>query len=128
MKNLNILSLLVIISLLFAVQPASAVVSVQNSKETTSISKKDLKKQERMEKLMDKIQKKMDKMESKGIDKNDPVGKWLWFAILAWILAIVLYILAAFTFGAFWYIAYLASLAGTIFFVIWLLKVLEVID
>ncbi|MBK6621678.1 MAG: hypothetical protein IPH04_03770 [Saprospirales bacterium] len=128
MKNLNILSLLVIVSLLFAVQPASAVVSVQNSKETTSISKKDLKKQERMEKLMDKIQKKMDKMESKGIDKNDPVGKWLWFAILAWILAIVLYILAAFTFGAFWYIAYLASLAGTIFFVIWLLKVLEVID
>ncbi len=128
MKNLNILSLLVIISLLFAVQPASAVVSVQNSKETTSISKKDLKKQERMEKLMDKIQKKMDKMESKGIDKNDPVGKWLWFAILAWILAIVLYILAAFTFGAFWYIAYLASLAGTIFFIVWLLKVLEVID
>lgn len=128
MKNLNILSLLVIVSLLFAVQPASAVVSVQNSKETTSISKKDLKKQERMEKLMDKIQKKMDKMESKGIDKNDPVGKWLWFAILAWILAIVLYILAAFTFGAFWYIAYLASLAGTIFFVIWLLKVLDVID
>lgn len=128
MKNLNILSLLVIISLLFAVQPASAVVSVQNSKETTSISKKDLKKQERMEKLMDKIQKKMDKMESKGIDKNDPVGKWLWFAILAWILAIVLYILAAFTFGAFWYIAYLASLAGTIFFIVWLLKVLDVID
>lgn len=128
MKNLNILSLLVIISLLFAAQPASAVVSVQNSKETTSISKKDLKKQERMEKLMDKIQKKMDKMESKGIDKNDPVGKWLWFAILAWILAIVLYILAAFTFGAFWYIAYLASLAGTIFFIVWLLKVLDVID
>ena len=127
MKNFNFLSLLVIISLLFAVQPASAVVSVQNKDNTTAtVNKKELKKQERMEKMMDKFQKKMDKMESKGIDRNDPVGKWLWFAILAWILAIVLYILAAFTFGAFWYIAYLASLAGTIFFVIWLLKVLDV--
>lgn len=128
MKNLNILSLLIIVALLLGVQPATAVVSVQNTQETTSttISKKELKKQERMEKMMDKIQKKMDKMESKGLDRNDPVGKWLWLAIIFWVIAIILYILAALTLGVFWWLAYLASLLGTIFFIIWLLKFLEV--
>ena len=125
MKNLNILSLLVIVALLFAVQPASAVVTVVN-KETTSISKKELKKQERMEKMMDKIQKKMDKMDAKkGVDTSDPVKKWLWFAIFAWIAAIVLYILGWFI-PFVWYLGYLASAAGTIFFIIWLLKLFEV--
>ena len=128
MKNLNILSLLVVVALLFAVQPASAVVSVKNSQESTtaSVSKKELKKQARMEKVMTKIQKKLDKWEKKGVDTSDPVNKWLWFAIFAWVAAVVFYILASFTAGAFWYLGYLASLAGTIFFVIWLLKVLEV--
>ncbi|MBK8490447.1 MAG: hypothetical protein IPL49_05945 [Saprospirales bacterium] len=85
MKNLNILSLLVVVALLFAVQPASAVVSVKNSQESTSasVSKKELKKQERMEKVMTKIQKKLDKWEKKVIDRNDDVGKWLWWAIFA---------------------------------------------
>ena len=118
-------------ALLFAVQPASAVVSVQDSQASTaSISKKELKQQQRMEKRMDKIQKKVakweNKLQKKGVDFSDPVNKWLWYAIFAWVAAVVFYILAGLTAGAFWYLGYLASLAGTVFFVIWLLKILEV--
>ena len=130
MKNLNFLSLLMILGLLFAVQPASAVVSVQNDEATTTtISKKELKKQQRMEKMTAKIEKKIakweKKMEKKGVDFSDPVNKWLWYAIFAWVAAVVLYILAALTLGALWYVAHLVSLAGTIFFIVWLLKILE---
>jgi Flp pilus assembly protein TadB len=129
MKNLNILSLLIIAVLLFAVQPASAVVSVQNNQETATaaVNKKDLKKQERVAKVMTKIQKKLDKMQKKGIDTKDPVNKWLWFAIIAGVLAVVLSILGWFTFGFAWYLSGLAWTAATVFFVVWLLKMLEVI-
>ncbi len=126
MKNLNILSLLVIIALLFAAQPASAVVTVQNGETMTGvISKKELKKQERLEKVMTKVQKKMDKMEKKGVDFSDPVNKWLWFAIFAWVAAIALYILGIFVPFVSW-LGYLVGLAGSVFFIIWLLKVFEV--
>lgn len=126
MKNLNMLSLLVIFALLFAAQPASAVVTVQNGESTTGvISKKELKKQERLEKAITKAEKKLDKLEKKGVDFSDPVKKWLWFAIFAWAAAIVLYILGYFV-PFIWWLGYLAGLAGTIFFVIWLLKFLEV--
>ncbi|MBK7410233.1 MAG: hypothetical protein IPJ40_20555 [Saprospirales bacterium] len=129
MKNLNILSLLVVVALLFAVQPASAVVSVKNSQESTSasVSKKELKKQERMEKVMTKIQKKLDKWEKKGVDTSDPVNKWLWFAIFAAVGAIVFSILGAFTVYGLWYIGYLLWTAASIFFLIWLLKYLEIL-
>lgn len=126
MKNLNILSLLVIFALLLSAQPASAVVAVQNGQETTAtISKKELKKQERLEKVMTKVQKKMDKLEKKGVDFSDPTNKWLWFAIFAWVAAIALYIIGYFV-PFVWWLGYLAGLAGSVFFVIWLLKILEV--
>ena len=131
MKNLNILSLLMILALLFAVQPASAVVSVKNSNESTTatVSKKELKKQERMEKLMDKIQKKMDKMQKKGIDRNDPVQKWLWFAIILAIASIIASILfySSWLVVGFWWLPSLLWSAASICFLIWLLKYLELI-
>lgn len=129
MKNLNILSLLVIFALLFAAQPASAVVTVQNGENTTGvISKKELKKQERLEKVMTKVQKKMDKMEKKGIDKNDPVQKWLWWAIVLAIASIVASILfySSWLVVGLWWLPSLLWTAASICFLIWLLKYLEV--
>ncbi|MCB9285416.1 MAG: hypothetical protein H6563_15230 [Lewinellaceae bacterium] len=130
MKNLNFLSLLMILALLFAVQPASAVVSVRNSNETATatVSKKELKKQNRMEKMVDKIQKKMDKLTKKGIDKNDPTGKWLWFAIILGIAAIIASILFYSTWlvVGLWFLPSLLWAAASICFLIWLLKYLEV--
>jgi hypothetical protein len=127
MKNLNILSLLVIFALLFAAQPASAVVTVKNGDNMTGvISKKELKKQERLEKAITKAEKKLDKLQKKGVDFSDPVNKWLWFAIFAAIAAVVFSILGSFALYGLWYIGYLLWLAASVFFVIWLLKVLEV--
>ncbi|MCP3931304.1 MAG: hypothetical protein GY705_19640 [Bacteroidetes bacterium] len=60
-------------------------------------------------------------------DLNDPVNKWLWLAIIGWgaglILAILSWILP--DLGLLGKIGYLAGLAGTVFFVIWLVKLLE---
>jgi len=131
MKNLNLLSLLIVVALLLGVQPATAVVSVQTNTETTTatISKKELKKQHRIEKLMDKIQKKMDKMEAKGLDRNDPVGKWLWLAIIlavASLVASILFYSSWLVVGLWWLPSLLWTAAG-ICFLIWLLKYLQVI-
>jgi hypothetical protein len=82
------------------------------------------------------------KLAKPGVDFSDPVKKWLWYALSGWAAGILLYIIAtvvgvgsvasATTTGAvstgfgisgiLWLVGGLLSLAGTICFVIWLVK------
>lgn len=62
------------------------------------------------------------------IDFQDPVNKFLWYAIVLWAGALVLSILA-FGPGIYFlsWIAYLLWLAGSVCFVVWILKKVEAI-
>jgi hypothetical protein len=81
------------------------------------------------------------KLAKPGVDFSDPVKKWLWYALTAWAAGILLYIIATVVgvgsvasattgavstglgiSGILWLIGGLLSLAGTICFVIWLVK------
>lgn len=53
-----------------------------------------------------------------GVDLQDPVQKWLWYAIFGVIAGTVLYA-AGFAFGPLWYLGYLIYLAGIICFWYW---------
>ncbi len=53
-----------------------------------------------------------------GIDLNDPVEKWLWYAIIGIIAGTVVYISGWF-FTPLWYLGYLIYLAGVISFWYW---------
>lgn len=132
MKTLKIYFFFVVSAMIF-VQPLQAVTYVVTpNQDQTGLTKKSanvheaskaLKQQFKQEKRMAKFERMVAKM---GIDMKDPVQKWLWFAILCWGVSVILYILSAISGGFLWYLAYLASVAGAIFFVIWLLKMLEV--
>ncbi len=66
----------------------------------------------------------------RGIDFQDPVDKWLWYAIFGWAAGIVLYIIAAATVtagsvagtGILAILGYLLFLFGGISFIVWLIK------
>jgi hypothetical protein len=135
MKTLKFYLFLTVSTIIFS-QPMMAATYVINPNAGTeqSVTKsksnqeaaKELKKQFKQEKRMAKMEKIMSKL---GIDFSDPVQKWLWFAIIAWAAAIVLYIVSAIlsvggVFSPLWYVGYLAGLAGTVCFVIWIVKLL----
>ncbi len=65
-------------------------------------------------------------MNKVGIDLNDPVEKWLWYAIIGVVAGTIMYVLAAAAFWPLSYIAWLVYLAGVISFWYWVyLKFLQ---
>lgn len=65
-------------------------------------------------------------MEKLGMDLSDPVDKYLWYAIIGVVGSVVIFIIAAFTFSALWYLGYLLNLAGWLSFLYWIyLKFLQ---
>ena len=66
-------------------------------------------------------------MNKLGIDLQDPVQKWLWYAIIGVLGGALIYITAAIVgIGAIWYIGYLLTLAGVVCFWYWVyLKFLQ---
>ncbi|RMD69394.1 MAG: hypothetical protein D6818_10380 [Bacteroidetes bacterium] len=130
--------------MLFVGQPAQAIQPVGDMANAVSVvSKKEArmaKRMERAQKRMDRFMARVDRMLAKkgmerpeAIDLQDPVKKWMWFWILGWGAAIVLYILASVlvvgTAGAGFGVATLLSLLGsicglfgTVSLVMWLVK------
>ncbi len=131
MKNLRLFGLLTLVALFFFAPQAQAINTADRAPLETAASyhkltKKELRQQKRMEKRLKKMQK-------KGVDFSDPVNKWLWFAIFGWGAGIILYIVAYALIGASLYSGFglfgvfsllgaLASLFGSISFVVWLIK------
>jgi hypothetical protein len=153
MKNVKLLTFLAFVACLLAVQPASAVMVVKNHDAVTldeanmaaaaaadKMTKKELRKQNRMLKKQQRMQKRMERLqrflEKRGadVDFSDPVDKWMWFWIFGWGAGILLTILAPILFvstasvtglgaaGILWLLASLAYLFGTVSLVIWLVK------
>ena len=98
-------------------QPVGAVVSSTHTAVTTVEQQTStLKKEFKAEKKATKLQ----KMFKKAFDFSDPVNKWLWFAIVCWGAAVILSLLP-FAVGL-WYLYGLVGTAGTVFFIVWLVK------
>ena len=83
--------------------------------------------------VVDRLEKKLNKKAAKwmkrlakkaDIDFDDPVDRWLWLWIISWGIAIVLSILGYGVGGLLirGTLAWLLWLAGTVFFIIWLVK------
>ena len=73
-----------------------------------------------------KVQKVGKFLEKYGMDLNDPVDKYLWYAIIGVVGSVVIFIIAALTISALWYIGYLLNLAGWLSFLYWIyLKFLQ---
>ncbi|MEM1218657.1 MAG: hypothetical protein AAGH79_07085 [Bacteroidota bacterium] len=147
MKNFKFLTLLSALVLLVSVQNASAVVYVQpadaavaaEATEMDKATKKEMKRQARLEKRIAKFEKKLAKkgMTMEDVDFSDPVQKWLWFALFGWGAGIVLSILATILFASllttggfglgavFWLLASLCYAFGSISFIVWLIKKLS---
>lgn len=111
--------------------PATTEQSVQNDEkgQLGKMDKSALKKQFKAFKKQFKANKKNGTAMEDGsaVDFKDPVEKFLWFGLLGIGLAIILSVLSGPVFGFYW-LAYLAWLAGVVCLTIWLLKKLEVID
>jgi hypothetical protein len=106
-----------------APKPITAVESKTLTKAETKAIQKLERKEVRQQKRIAMVQKMMGKnMAKKAIDFQDPVNKWLWFAIFGFGIAIVLSILVSAGGWGLWWLAYLAGIFGTVAFVIWLLK------
>lgn len=83
-------------------------------------------------KLIEKFEKKVAKISKKDYPAGDNLLSrdakwWLKAWIICWLGSIVFYGLGTFTVGAFWYVGHLLSLAGSVAFVIWVLKLLDAI-
>lgn len=118
MKILKITLMLIMGAFMF-IQPAKAIISSTNASSAT-ISRQSfaLKQEFKAQKKVAKLEKVMQKI---GIDTKDPVKKWLWFTLIAVVASIVLYAIGQYRLG------YLASSAAGIFFIVWILKYLDVI-
>ncbi len=131
MKTQITLSLFAVVALLLVMAvPGLAIQPVGNTAMAVhAVGKKEA----RMAKRMERAQKRTERMVSRverimarkgialpqgGIDLQDPVKKWMWFWILGWGAAILLYIIASVvvvgTYGTGFGIATLLSLLGTI--------------
>jgi len=95
--------------------------SFVESLETFIIQRKSQRKQ-KIQKLFAKGKAKLAK--AIDVDFDDPVNKWLWYAIIAAGISIAFSILALF-FRAFRLIRYLSYLASVVCFAIWIVKYLE---
>ncbi len=112
-------SLLLIMGAFLFIQPVGAIVSSTHASATTVEQQSSaLKKEFKAQKKLAKFEKMLAKA---GIDTKDPVKKWLWFALIALVASIVFYAI-----GQYW-LGYLTSSAAGIFFLVWLLKYLQVI-
>ncbi len=67
-----------------------------------------------------------------GFDLKDSVQKWLWYALIAWGIGVALYLggfiwalVGGSLFWIFYSIGYLATLAGSVFFIVWLIKLIN---
>lgn len=118
----NIITLFSFICLLFVSQSAYAVktatvVTGETVEATTTLSKKDAKKQARLEKRIAKIEK---KSAAQDIDFRDNTEKWMWFWISGWVLAALLRLIGGLGLTI---LAGALGLFGTISLIIWLVKV-----
>lgn len=120
MKNFLALFLIAVFMTLgqtaYAVKPASGAAE----KAEKTLSKKELKKQERLEKRLAKAEK---KAAASDVDFEDPVDKWMWFWIFGWganlALSVVSIIIGIPLLGT---LGYLAGVFGTVSLIIWLIK------
>lgn len=118
MKILKTILLLVMGTFMFT-QPVSAIISSTHASATTVEQQSSaLKKEFKAQKKLAKFEKFLAKV---GVDTKDPVKKWLWFALIALVASIVFYAIGQ------WWLGYLSSTAAGIFFLVWLLKYLQVI-
>ena len=112
-------TLLLIMSAFLFIQPVGAIVSSTHASATTVEQQSSaLKKEFKAEKKVAKLQKMLAKA---GIDLQDPVKKWLWFALG---LAIISVVLSVINVGS---LAYIAWVAAGICVIIWLLKYADVL-
>jgi hypothetical protein len=84
-------------------------------------------------KIVEKFKAKaISKLTKKGVDADGLLAKdakwWLKAWLLLWLASILFYIIGALTVGALWYVGYLLSGLGGIAFVIWILKLIKVLD
>ncbi len=142
MKNFKFTLLFFALTMFFMAPTAEAVHPVKTHESTVidgkakapvaakKLTKKQLRKQKRWTRRFNRLKKKLAK---KGIDFGDPVYKWLWFSLGAFLAAILLWIIAAASvtsghiggFGILGILSLLLWLAGGVFFIIWLVKVLS---
>lgn len=96
-----------------------------SEKFTDYVQQRKKKRNERIMKVVTKAKMAVTKVAEKlDIDLEDETMKWLWYAIIAYAASVVLWLLSFFV-GFIGWISALASLLGTVCFVIWLLKYLE---
>jgi len=86
-------------------------------KRALKAEKRAIKMEKRMAKLNKMIAKKMNKHQLGGFD--DPIDKWVWFAIIAAAAAIIFGIIGG-VFG--WTLGALLWVAAIVFLVVWLIK------
>ncbi len=114
-------------------QQAFAVTTVNGGDGITTLTPKEIKKQARKEARKAKVKafktKVISAVTPSAFDLKDPVQKYLWYAILAWAIAVLMFILAyIFAFsgiplsGLIWLLGSLMSLLGSVAFVVWLIK------
>lgn len=114
-----------------AMTATAAVASAPATTTTITAQKADMPawKMKIAEKFKAKVIKKMTK---KGVDADGLLAKdtkwWLKAWLLLWLASILFYIIGALTVGALWYVGYLLSGLGGIAFVIWILKLVGVLD
>ena len=139
MKMKTVLLMLVGMFCFATTQPVMAITSsTATTTEMIANQSKELKKEFNTQKKLNKIERFFAK---RGMDLQDPVKKWLWYWVLGWGAALVLFIIAAVVaaaavstsattvstggFGAagvLWLIGYLAGLFGTISLIVWFIK------
>jgi Flp pilus assembly protein TadB len=127
MKLMKITTFFMLLAAFLFTSPATAMIESNTATATTiDKQKNELKKEFKMQKRLSKFEKFFKKA---GIDLQDPVNKWLWFAIFGWGAAVVLWIISAAVvtttltgFGIWALLGTLCSLFGTVAFVIWLVK------
>ncbi len=133
MKNFRLLGFLTLVAIFVLAPQTQAINPADRAPLQEAVSHHQLtKKEQRQQK---RLEKRLKKMEKKGVDFDDPVDKWLWYAIFAGGAAIVLSILIPVLFSAtliteggfglyylLWLLTSLLGLAGAVSFVIWLVK------
>jgi hypothetical protein len=139
MKMKTVLLMLVGLFCFATTQPVMAITSsTATTTEMIANQSKELKKEFTTQKKLNKIERFFAK---KGIDLQDPIKKWLWYWVLGWGAALVLFIIATVVaaaavstsattvstggFGAagvLWLLGSLASLFGTISLIVWFIK------
>ena len=140
MKQMLLLLLMTVFCLSSMNLQAAASVATPNATSITTEKKADMPTWKA--KIVEKIQQKMAKQFAKPIDLSDPVKKWLWYSLGAWLGGFILIIVggiliaaraaAAVTAGTLVTglgigailagLGYLLALAGSVFFIIWLVK------